>query len=160
MKLWKRFIKVFLIIFIFFIPLLSSDSIKTKNRVSSVYFELFGQGPILSINYDKHFVDKNISFRTGLGIFPIDNFYFTFPFGINYLFGKKHMFETNTGITVFLKMNENKKIITNDSKVVPTIGLGYRYQSEKDWFFRTGFTCYIGSDKFSIWPGISAGASF
>ncbi len=135
---------------------------KSKTNLSSVYFELAGQGPFFSINYDKSYYYR-INFRGGIGaiITPLSSYY-TFPIGINYLVGNKNIFETGVGITPWLSMSDNiKQFGKKNNKLHPNVWIGYRYQNSGDLLLKLGIAIYAKDiNHYVVLPGISLGVTF
>ncbi|MEA3501126.1 MAG: hypothetical protein U9R41_08945 [Candidatus Marinimicrobia bacterium] len=156
---------VMLVIILLSIHLLYSDSKYTEKNLSltSVYFDFGGSSPLLSLNYDKQIYNKKISIRLGLGIVATRfSASYTFPIGVNYLFGRKHIFETGLGLTPWLSVDDNLRDFGKDNnKLHPNIWIGYRYQKPKSYFFKLGIAIYPENIPYLfILPGVSIGTSF
>jgi len=143
-------------------------------RKNSIYFELFGNGLIYSLGYERIIWSKDIhklSTAIGFSYQPpfthdgSDTYYFI-PSEINYLIGKKHHFELGLGITFPLHQKNVRHI--SDIGYVLFSRIGYRYQKEEGGeLFRIGFTPFKAIDpspywNFPImpWGGITAGWTF
>ncbi|NBR15285.1 MAG: hypothetical protein EBU01_12025, partial [Crocinitomicaceae bacterium] len=116
---------------LFILVILVSNSILSQlNHIKrkSIYFELAGSGGLGSINYEKHFFNKNkvdLTWRLGLSFAPIDKnngFGLVFPVMVNALIGKKaHKLELGIGQGITLTTKGSFFILT------PLV-LGYRFQ--------------------------------
>jgi hypothetical protein len=163
MKLKLNHILLLLILLSFTNENLFAIPDSTKAR-STIFIEGFGNGGIGSINYDRIFFIKKqkMSWRSGFfyirqkGYSPI----IIIPFELNFLFGKKHHFETGIGFSYMYKG------ITIEPSAVFIIGkvAGYRFQKPNGgFFFKIGFsTIFIhnfGADpEFApFWPHLSFG---
>jgi len=138
---------------------------------NTVFVELFGNGGIYSINYDRMLVKKNkikISGRIGFSLLPVYNNIFTYPLELSAFYGKKHNVEIGIGYTpVFNLYNENIFKIY-DMYSYAGARLGYRFQKENDGFFlKAGFMYvmelydnYRDYDDFPYWFGVGFGRTF
>ncbi len=146
-----------------------SIKFQTKGGYShAVYLELFGNGIIYSVNYDKRLKKGKRSgwgMKVGYGYATLKALdtalnkytkitYIGIPFGVNYLTkGKRSFVELGTGITL-LSIHQNNSNASIDSLDVPivdaldikakgfiaTANIEYRYQTLKNGFiFRIGF---------------------
>jgi len=93
-----------------------------KIRRNSIYGELFGNGFIFSINYDRIFFikDNKFSFRAGILYLFTDNLITSIE--INYLRGTEHHLEMGIGATMF-------KALDNYTFIICLRPFGYRFQS-------------------------------
>ncbi len=127
-------------------------------KKNSVYFELFGNGLIYSLGYERILWSKDIhklSTAIGFSYQPpfthdgSDTYYFI-PSEINYLIGKKHHFELGLGITFPLHQKNVSHI--SDIGYVLFFRIGYRYQKEEGGeLFRIGFTPFKAIEPSSTW---------
>lgn len=152
---------------LFILVILVSNSILSQlNHIKrkSIYFELAGSGGLGSINYEKHFFNKNkvdLTWRLGLSFAPIDKnngFGLVFPVMVNALIGKKaHKLELGIGQGITLTTKGSFFILT------PLV-LGYRFQKpEKNIFYRITYTpliSYLVDFQYQNWGGISIGYRF
>ncbi len=159
---------------------LRSDS-TTAKPASNVYFELFGNGIIYSLNYDTRFSKRHdgLGGRVGIGFFAQngDNF-FSAPVVLNYLAGKKgKYFEVGAGISYYSVKTSGSFIFVDNNNpggsynnsnssslngVYGTMTFGYRSQPEDGGFcFRAGVSPIITSNSFApYWPYFSFGYTF
>jgi hypothetical protein len=93
-----------------------------KIRRNSIYGELFGNGFIFSINYDRIFFikDNKFSFRAGILYLFTDNLITSIE--INYLRGTVNHLEMGIGATMF-------KALDNYTFIICLRPFGYRFQS-------------------------------
>ena len=153
---------MFLILFFIINNLLYANQIEINNQKynHSLFIELAGQGPFVSINYEKFIFNNKGIARFGVGgIVTILNSYLTYPISCNYLINKN--FEIGLGVTPWLSTYDNlKQFGKKNNKLHPNIWMGYRYNKNKK-LFKIGFATYIQDlNKFTIVPGISLGTSF
>lgn len=164
----KRYIYLFAIIcFCCFYPDAKSQELKTAKN--SVYFEIFGNGGLYSINYERALL-SNIYARIGFGTWTMEFMegpetkMTTVPFLITCIKGKKRSnFEIGGG---FL-FGSQKESNTSNTVLDLTGFLGYRYQpTEKGFLFRAGLTPFISlssadyPDKTMVSFGFSFGYHF
>lgn len=152
-----------------------SQDTDTSYTRHSVYYELFGQGILYSLNYDYRF-SRNLSGRIGYthlvgSFFFIDSFSITgVPLMLNYLVGRdKHYFELGGGIiTGKIKIRDTdhgsffEDNYTDESNfTIGTATIGYRYQPAiQGLIMRVGFTPFFNSHGALPWVGWSLGHSF
>jgi hypothetical protein len=159
-------VKQFVLFFIFlliskFNLFAQSDSTPARN---TFHTEGFGNGLLASINYDRIFFVKKqkMSWRVGFFLIPLKESapYLFFPFELNFLFGKKHHFETGIGVTYIYEG------ITIEPSIAAIFGrvAGYRYQRPNGgFFFRAGAAIvlvhYFGGDPNFVpfFPNLSLG---
>ena len=151
-----------------------------------VYFELFGNAIVYSLNYERT-IYRDFSGRVGIAYIAATtgenriNFLIS-PLMVNYLLGSsKHKLELGLGPVMFIglarirdydrKLNfkflfvdietePNKPVIGSDISIAVTGTIGYRYQPGKQGLiFRIAFTPLI-QKKFGSWFGISLGYRF
>ena len=161
------------------LPLRSGSAQPAERRYTEncVYAELFGQGILYSLNYEHRFVPSlsgRIGFTSwsmplffGLGGGRID--FLGVPVMMNYLTGEGsgHL-ELGAGIIVCRASahaewfwEEPTGIVTEETKVLGTATIGYRYQpSRKGMLFRIGFAPIFNSRRVLPTGGISAGWAF
>jgi len=143
---------------------------------NSIYLELFGNSVFYSLNYERIFINKNkfyLSGRIGACYLPvkIDDKRFVFPLLINGIlhYNKRLHFEFGIGVTFFslrefnynyYPSSPNYVFYENMLAIVANIGL--RYQGQKGFLFRLGFTPLysIKGPRLLPWGGISFGYSF
>ena len=147
----------------------SQDHSKTKN---AAYFELFGNGGLYSINYERN-IHRNIYFRIGFANWqtetlsdnPDPRIMTTVPLIVSYLSGfTNHHFEMGVGLLLG-KINDGSE---SDPIFDLTGFFGYRYQSliSKGFLFRIGLAPFISlngtnyPDGYFIIPGLSVGYHF
>lgn len=149
----------------------SQDLPKTKN---AFYLELFGNGGLYSINYERN-IYRNIYGRIGFGTWQMVDFLppdpentgriTTVPLMVSYLSGSKmHHFEIGGG---FLFGNEKDQM--ESSPIFNLAGyIGYRIQSltSRGFLVRIGLAPSVSlnetnyPDRTSISPGLSIGYHF
>jgi len=93
-----------------------------KIRRNSIYGELFGNGFIFSINYDRIFFIKDNKFSFRAGILYLFTPQLTTSIEINYLRGTEHHLEMGIGATMF-------KALDNYTFILCLRPFGYRFQS-------------------------------
>lgn len=157
----------------FLIPaflVLLSLNVPAQQSPNSIYFELFGNGFLYSVNYDR-IIAGNIGARVGImslssldfGLASIDKMTAVPPM-INYLSDGDSKIEIGAGV-VFLSTSGGSVLFLGNNKdmhyTYKTAVIGYRYQPAKGGFlFRIGFTPIIGGGLVSPSAGISVGACF
>lgn len=173
-------------LFTIFIVLLCLQA-KAQTETSSsfknaIFVEAFGQGLHTTINYDmriKKGTQDGLGFRIGAGgIFtgtsdadagPVVNGVLAFPFGLNYLIGKKRSsIEAGLGLTPHYAKTDihsptKPRIVEeNGWSTNGYLNLGYRFQPMDNGFmFRLNWTPVISSTGLLAQNfGISAGYSF
>src|SRR6056297_1568884 len=139
----KIVINIFLISSVF----ASENSMKTN----SVYLEFLGHGGVLSLNYDKKFMNSSMSFRAGIGVFGYKHLEYDIPIGLYYYLGKNKKF--NVGIV-------NSVVYISKIKFSQSIWFGYKIYLNDKILFRTGFAYKYYNEKHKVLPGISFGISF
>lgn len=155
-----------------FIALKAQEQPATLKR-NAVYFELFGQGVLYSLNYEYR-ITPQVSLRAGFTSWRISlistRFNFTgFPIMLNFLSGKKSgHFEAGIGCipaTVTYIGDEYNPFIVLERKgsstaIMGTATIGYRYQpAEGGIIFRAGLTPFI-ADEVRLSGGASVGIAF
>lgn len=119
---------------------------------SSVYVEVGGPGLLTSFNYDFRLQNANdgLGIRLGVGGFLIDgDGLLSVPAQLNYLSGKRgKYFEIGAGITYC--SSSGSIFMTdrgNNTNVIGTLTLGYRYQPNKGGVnFRAGISPIFGNN--------------
>ncbi len=164
----RSFIFIVLILLSFALPSYSQQN-KIEpfyQRAQSVFFELGGNGIILSGNYDLRFAKKQNGFGARVGIGYVSDFFdrggLSFPVGVNYLAGKKtNYLELGIGATVYtVKGLTLFKEDRNKAGVIFVPSLGYRYQPISDGLtFRIFASPLIGNGS-TFWAGLSIGYKF
>lgn len=169
---------LFILLLFFFCGLHATAQKDTAK--TNVYFELFGNGGLYSINVERALL-PNFYARAGFGTWASDDLFgagkkkiVTFPIMGNYLFGEgSSKLEIGAGIllgwsrftSTFGEENDNSQTIFNLTGVV-----GYRYQKPGGGFIgRIGLTPFFamaGGEEaypdpgFLLSGGISVGYSF
>ncbi len=163
------------------LPTVKEDSKMSHN----LFGEFFGPSFGIGIGFDSRFKnDTPLGYRVGIsytdGLYDyfeerLDFKGVSFPLEINAIYGKqKNKFEMGAGVTlsflhrVHTTWSESGAITTRGNKlnILGTINVGYRYQRERGFFLRTGFTIYVGDPEYSplaeLWilPNISFGYTF
>lgn len=132
----------------------------SQSRSHVFYAEALGNGIIYSLNYDVRFLAsyRGLGLRIGGGVTPDDTF---LPVQLNFVIGRKHALEIGGGYIITL----NSKT-TSKSEANPGGCLMYRYQSDRGFNFRIGWTpsyikvskdSYIKEDSLTRWLGLSLG---
>jgi outer membrane protein OmpA-like peptidoglycan-associated protein len=169
MKTFNHFLGAFALLFIVNSNLLAQytpnnnddDDDATTQKV--VFFELFGQGFVPSINYDTRFSKSLGGFgaRVGIGNFNLFGALniTTIPLVINYLKPLSRSgsyLELGAGATI---VNGNFLNLVSGTGSVGTLDVGYRYQPVDGGFnFRIGITPLFGKNEFVAgYGGISMG---
>ena len=162
----------FLLLFICFVCLqphcFSQDLPGTKN---AIYFELFGNGGLYSINYERN-IHRNIYCRIGYSSFQTSDIIdrvntgriTTVPVLVSFLSGHiKHHFEIGGG----LLLGKKREGTVSNPICDITSFIGYRYQALlKGFLFRAGITPLVSvtdanyPDSFMISAGVSIGYHF
>jgi hypothetical protein len=135
---------------------------KLEKLSSQLYAEFLGPGLGLSLNYDTRFKPgkTGLGFRIGAGI----TLGATIPIIVNYVFGnnsKRSFLELGAGSVVYF--TNNTLHVFQESKIIPTTYIAYRYQTLKHSnIFRVGITqlylSYNDADNAKyIIPSISIG---
>ena len=147
-------------------------------QANTIYFELFGNGLVYSINYDR-IVANNISVRAGYGGLSISNLTTNdtglpltedikitmIPILGNYLMGGgNHKLEIGGGV-VMISMDYSGNIADIDFKIgadgaVPTGNIGYRYQKPEGGFFFKASLCPFFGEEMITSIGLGLGYSF
>jgi hypothetical protein len=121
----------------------SKSVIVTDRPPQAAYFQLGGNGPILSVMYDRRFGKKvnGLGFSTGLGFWAeSDITIFSVPLQLNYLFGRQNHFIEFGGGTTFVTAAESF-FDTDASGFIHHLNIGYRHQPTRGgFFFRGGFS--------------------
>lgn len=142
--------KLFILLtFTFLVALVyGQDSLKKTENKNAISFEALGNGGLFSFNYERKVLQRNtyyLSSRYGITYLPnIKGFNDEegpgFIFELNSLFGKsKNKLELGLGVNFAYFHNKYDK---HDKKIIiyTTPRIGYKYESEKKYFFRIGFT--------------------
>ncbi|MBX9784028.1 MAG: hypothetical protein K2X48_12130 [Chitinophagaceae bacterium] len=158
--------KLCLVLLIFSLPSFLSAQ---KSKKNTAYVQLWGNGLIVSANYERQFTNKpglNAQIGVGLG-----NYKPTVPIGLNYLFNLKNQKSfIETGFSVVLA---EKNLFYNDfvfatpdpilkeysTGYVPSIG--YRYHASKGFMLKIIYSPFFTKLK-SNWAyyGIGMGWRF
>lgn len=146
---------------------------------NGVYLELFGNGGIYSLNYER-FLSPDFSLRAGFGSFSGESFWgseeislTTFPLLGNYFYGKgRNKLELGAGFLVGTKKIESTWDETSSTTTIfdLTALIGYRNQKPGGGLiFRAGLTPFFalsgGEDAYpdeglTISGGLSVGYAF
>jgi hypothetical protein len=157
----KNILLVLTIIFLTSLTILtySQDSLKNNDYKNAVTLEALGNGITFSFNYERIHLRKNsysLSSRYGITYFPKLNGFnddFQGPgivFELINSFGKsKTKIELGIGVNSFYLFEKLDENIFLDDKYMEYIfvytspRIGYKYESEKRYLFRIGFTPII-----------------
>jgi hypothetical protein len=155
---------------LFLLIILFSLSSNAQIKSNSIYFELFGNGGLYSINYDR-LITENLGGRIGFMYLPSIDFVITsaeniivVPLMVNYFAGDNNKLELGAGIIYvsidnvgFLGFESGE----GGSGVVGTAVFGYRYQPKDGGFlFRIGLTPFFSGNGAAVSGGLSIGFSF
>ncbi len=155
--------------------LYSQDNVKNSSGANTIFFELFGPGMAVSINYDRRLDRSNHGhgFRIGFSGYATDYASFlALPIGYNYLFGKnRSFFEIGINYVYCSKgFYPLSSSIESDERTKNNFGMftfAYRRQPTDSGFnFRIGANPAFGfykSGDFYFWPyfiGVSFGYTF
>jgi len=151
-------------------PSLYAQEDRTANKL--LFSELGGPGVITSANFDARFTSKErfgFGYRLGVGfgfgkvktkwvdhqwnytyIENIRRSYFSFPAGLNYIFGKSnsaHTFEVGAGVTFLTqKVSLYYHQVKKPGHIIGFSTFMYRIMPENGGFsFRIGFTPIVGT---------------
>lgn len=134
-------------IFLFIYFLVVSTNLNTQqnnntfDRNNAVYLEIGGSGIWYSLNYEHRIpvqINQRLALGGGFSVIPVDNSNFIGIVSVNYLIGRKNIFELGISPTY---------IFTN-SEFLMSARLGYRFESGKGFLFRAGFSPVYG--QFSL----------
>jgi hypothetical protein len=167
-KILKSFLLILIICLIFLTDCLAQEAYVAKN---SVFGELFGNGGLYSINYERS-LSKNINARIGFSTIATRDFIdkttsgriTTFPVLLSFLTGKRsNHIELGTGFLL-----GNKKDYYGTRSIIDiTAFAGYRYQpGGRGFLFRAGLTPFLSlngtnyPDKIFLSGGLSFGYHF
>jgi hypothetical protein len=137
-------------------------------RAQNVFVEIFGQGLLITANYDTRFQNTRTGLggRIGIGYIAADGDHATtFPVSLNYLLGKdRRLFEVGLGATLMSAGGSEDSffLADNQSRLVGTMSFTYRVQPVDGGFsFRVGLTPIFNKDFFMpYFGGLSIGYSF
>jgi hypothetical protein len=135
-------------------------------KKNDIYLEAGGNGLFGSISYERQLTkEPGLGARIGIGVYSENDFYLTFPVGINYLFElkKKNTFiDAGLGVTWALVdgkfSNDLADIGENFTSFIP--GIGYRKHTAKNVIWRIALTPVINKYSFTPWIGLSVGKRF
>lgn len=120
-------------------------------RNSAWYLELLGNGGLYSVNYERR-VRPNQVLRFGAAAWTSEDLFsdsetriYSFPITTSYLAGSpKHKFEIGGGLLLGHQKNEFGK--KGFFRALTGI-IGYRYEADSGFLFRTGLTPFYGLTK-------------
>jgi hypothetical protein len=145
-----------------------SFSQTTPIAANSLHFELFGNGLIYSLNYER-MIAEGFGARIGIGYVKVNGTMdesvslTTVPIMVNYLMGHKssHL-ELGIGVCIIsLAENIKETLGVSGSATLGTATFGYRYQREDGGIiFKIGITPFFGSIGFQLSGGIGFGYAF
>lgn len=140
-------------------------------QANTVYFELFGNGLVYSVNYDRMVTD-NISVRAGYGGLTVKSIetqeeakITMIPVLGNYLMGDgNHKLEIGGGV-VMVSIDYSGNVEDIDFSIgadgaIPTGNLGYRYQKPEGGLFFKASLCPFFGDEMVTSIGLGLGYSF
>lgn len=148
------------------LAVLAATSVAAQAR-NAAYIELFGNGIIPTVNYERQFHDT-WHWRAGFSIASSedsggdDDVTYVFPVLVGAITNPagNHHFEGEGGL-LFVTGDSQDLFDENDEKisnVAGTVTLGYRYQKPgRGFVFRAGFTPVFTSDGVLPWAGVSFG---
>ena len=144
-----------------------SDSSFDKN---AIYFELFGNGFLSSINYERQIITSfKRKLRTGISIGfmpPFQGFSATVPVELKFLYGRNHSLEIGLGMTFIpyniINPSYNPAIKRNNDIYYPVYRIGYRFTSNNGIILRVAPIIHTISytNPNTLYGGISLGATF
>jgi hypothetical protein len=132
------------------------------NSRKSIYGEVAGNGPGISLNYDRRFkTDRNggLGYRVGIGWAGDGTA--SFPLAINHLLGNgRNALETGIGITPIVRYDKDPYQSLIDG--VGVLNVGYRFQPLRDGLlFRLTWAPAFDTKRFyPLWAGASVGYTF
>jgi len=177
---WTHITALSLVLAILLILLTGSAALAQENPTTltrnALYFELFGQGLLYSINYDYRLTPE-IGFRAGYSSWTLKPFFLliagelkftSFPLMVNYLTkGESGHLELGVGImpsTVTLQGREilfGSAVDGKKSVLLGTATIGYRWQPfDGGTLFRIGLTPLFTRQKIMMTGGVSVGYTF
>lgn len=139
-------------------------------KKNDIYFEFLGNGIYASLNYERQLTSKpGFGLRTGVGYFSGNQkFRVSIPIGVNYLFNlkeNKSFLDAGIGGTWSGAAGLKKDVPTvqrdyNERiwSFVPSIA--YRWHTNSNFKWRTGFTPIINKYRVLPYFGISVGKRF
>jgi len=132
---------------------IEKNTIVTDRPPQAVYFQLFGSGPIFSVNYDRRFnkTVNGLGFAAGIGFWGESGAsIFSIPASINYLIGRNNNFlELAAGATFASARADLFDGTESGSLVFYHINAGYRHQPTKGgFFFRGGISPLFAQGEF------------
>lgn len=152
-----------------FVVLISRSIAQEFPERKAVHLEVLGIAYLNSINYESRISQSHSGFgyRAGFGITGIDGFrVFSFPIGINYLFGKRRDFlELGAGMTV-LGIKDRQSLQTSSFLIDATTfqaqyGIGYRRVFKSSLLIRIGVQSFIQrNESFIPWVYYGIGFAF
>jgi hypothetical protein len=157
-------------------PFYPSAQDEKEYRRNTVYFELFGTGIFYSVNYERR-ISPHVSLRAGFTSWSLHGGLFTilgieklsmtaFPVMVNYLTGPMKSSHLEIGAGLMPSFFSGKALFTgseganNQSLLVGTASIGYRYQPpDGGFFFRIALTPLLGQIV-GYTGGLSFGLTF
>ena len=117
--------------------LIAQQNNKTFDRKNAVYLEIGGSAVWYSLNYEYRIpfqINQRLALSGGLSVIPVDNSNFIGTISANYLIGYKNIFE----------LGISPAYIFTNSELLMSARIGYRYESDKGFLFRAGFSPVYG----------------
>ena len=143
--------------------IIAQQNNNTFDRKNAVYLEIGGSAVCYSLNYERRIpvkVSQRFALGGGFSVIPVDNSNLIGTFSANYLIGHKNIFE----------LGISPAYIFTNSEFLMSARIGYRYENDKGFLFRVGFSPVYG--QFNLagsedgtkgilpWGYISAGYTF
>ncbi len=126
-----------------------------------IFVELGGNGGLFSANYEYAF-SPQVGLRVGYGTFV---FFSSVPVVATYLRGNgPHYLELGVGVTVGLDADASGDFVLDlspeESFVIGTGVLGYRYMTERGLMARITLTPFYAEGGVALFAGVSLGFAF
>lgn len=133
-------------------------------KENSIFFEVFGSGGELSLNYEK-LIEEKFSVRAGFGLTGVAfRQGLAIPFGVSYLAGRQnHYLEIGVGGSYIDFDKDKTDDVMYDLKEDQLVGtglLGYRFLGDYGYTFRLAFTPALTKDGFEPMGGAIFGYAF
>ena len=158
----KAAIMRILLLFFCLVLYVTGSLAQSSFKKNTFYFEVAGNGPVLSVNYERQLKNKpGLGFHIGLGLGGI---YPDVPMGITYLFGsrgKKSFLEVGAGITLAEQAVWDEHPVVRDNypfkpAFIPSIG--YRHQTHYGLMWKINYTpIFTRYRNLPFYFGISVG---